>query len=96
MEALSAGVKVVSTDLGALPETTLGYAKLIPGFPVDPKEQDLVKNKYVKIFAKEIKKAIKEIRKGKFNPEPQIDAINKAFSWEETEKQWIAFNDQMW
>ena len=29
-EALAAGLKVISNDLGALPETTLGYADLLP------------------------------------------------------------------
>jgi glycosyltransferase involved in cell wall biosynthesis len=29
-EALAAGLKLISNDLGALPETTMGYADLLP------------------------------------------------------------------
>lgn len=95
MEALSAGIKIVSTDLGALPETTLGFAKLIKGFPRELDKQNKVRKRYVRIFAKEIRRSIKQVRKEKFDPIPQIEAVKQAYSWEAIEKQWQAFNDQM-
>jgi glycosyltransferase involved in cell wall biosynthesis len=95
MEALSAGIKVVTTTLGALPETTLGHAKLIKHMPVFVENQDALKEKFVKIFTKEIKKAVKEVRKGKFKPEKQISDVLDAFSLKRVQDQWRDFNSQM-
>ena len=95
MEALSAGIKVVTTTLGALPETTLGHAKLIKHMPVFVENQDALKEKFVKIFTKEIKKAVKEVRKGKFKPEKQISDVLDAFSLTRVQDQWRDFNSQM-
>ena len=95
MEALSAGIKVVTTTLGALPETTLGHAKLIKHMPVFKESQDALKEKFIKIFTKEIKKAVNEVRKGKFKPEKQISDVLNAFSLEKVQNQWRDFNSQM-
>lgn len=95
MEALSAGIKVVCTDLGALPETTMGFAKLVKGYPREIYKQRTTRKKYVKVFRKEIKKAIRQIRKNRFDPTLQVKTINDRFSWESIEKQWIDFNSSM-
>jgi glycosyltransferase involved in cell wall biosynthesis len=89
MECLSGGLKIIASDLGALPETTNGYATMMKNFPY--KNEDIEKNrkKIIKFFTKEMKKSIKEIRKGKFDPTDQINYINNRFTWENTEKQWI-------
>jgi glycosyltransferase involved in cell wall biosynthesis len=93
MEAMSAGLKIITTDLGALPDTTGGFAKIISGMPVNNKtlkvkeKEDLIKG-----FVKEMKKAIKEQRKGKFNFEKQKEYIDNRFTWEKTKQQWIEFD----
>jgi glycosyltransferase involved in cell wall biosynthesis len=92
MEAMSAGVKVVTFDLGALPETTLGFAKIIPGFPKELDLQEKVKDKYTKKIYKEMKKAIKEVRSGNFDPKTQVDAVKKAYGWETVKNQWVDLN----
>jgi glycosyltransferase involved in cell wall biosynthesis len=93
MEAMSAGLKIITTDLGALPDTTGGFAKIIPGMPVNNdflKEKE--KEELIKIFIKEMKKSIKEARKGKFNFEEQKKYIDNRFTWENTKQQWIEFD----
>lgn len=95
MEAMSAGLKVITTDLGALPETTLGFAKIVKNFPRENYKQKIKRKKYVRIFKKQIIKAVKEIRNNKFDPQPQIQAINNKFNWDVVEKQWRDFNSKM-
>lgn len=95
MEAMSAGLKIISTDLGAVPETTLGFAKIIPGFPIKFVDQNKVKSKYVRIFYKEMKRAIKEIRSKSFNPINQIEAVKDAYGWETVRQQWVDLNNRL-
>jgi glycosyltransferase involved in cell wall biosynthesis len=89
MEAMSAGLKIITSDLGALPDTTGGYATIMKDFPKDNEGILEKRNEIIKFFTKEMKKSIKEIRKGKFDPTDQINYINNRFTWENTEKQWL-------
>lgn len=95
MEAMSAGLKIITTDLGALPETTLGFAKIIKRFPIEKYRQDAKKKKYIRIFKKEMIKAIDEIRSSRFDPSSQISAVVNRFNWDVVEQQWIDFNSRM-
>jgi glycosyltransferase involved in cell wall biosynthesis len=89
MEAMSAGVKIVTTDIGALPDTTGGFAKLIKGSPNFIEDVKKEEKRIVNAFKKEIKKSIKEIKKGKFDPLPQIEYINNRFTKDNCKKQWM-------
>ena len=92
MEAMSAGLKIITSSLGALPDTTGGYATIMQNFPYEDEKILEKRNEIIKFFTKEMKKSIKEIRKGRFDPTDQIDYINNRFTWENTEKQWIEFD----
>lgn len=95
MEAMSGGVRIYCSDLGALPETTLGFARIIPGFSDDGHEQSLNRKKYIRSTTKAIKAALREIRKKTFDPLPQASEVNNRFSFEESEKQWTKFNESI-
>jgi len=95
MEAMSAGVKIYCSDLGALSETTLGFASIIPGFSDDTYEQALNRKKYVRSTAKAIKAALREIRKKRFDPMEQSLMVNQRFSFEAIEEQWKKFDKSL-
>jgi len=87
MEALAAGLLVVSSDLGALPETCAGWARLIPpGGPGRSKEQFAVD------FARAIDNALGEIASDppRFFEEryKQSQAIRSSCTWAVRAGQW--------
>ena len=92
MEAMSAGLKIITSSLGALPDTTGGYATIMENFPYEEEKIAEKRNEIIKFFTKEMKKSIKQIRKGRFDPTDQINYINNRFTWENAEKQWLDFD----
>ena len=81
MEALSAGCYSVHTDLGALPETSLGYGTMIP-------TQELTPERY----AEELDNTIRMIRQNGYDYEKQVKDIHANFTWEVAKKNWLAFD----
>jgi glycosyltransferase involved in cell wall biosynthesis len=92
MEAMSAGLKIITSSLGALPDTTGGYATIMKDFPYENHKILKKRKTIIRFFTKEMKKSIKEIRNEKFDPTDQIEYITNRFSWENVEKQWIEFD----
>jgi glycosyltransferase involved in cell wall biosynthesis len=82
MEALSAGCYTVHTDLGALPETSLGYGTMIP-------IQDLTPE----LLAEELDKAIRNIRKDGYDYTKQVQDIHNNFTWDIAKQNWLAFDE---
>lgn len=81
MEAMSAGCYTVHTDLGALPETSLGYGTMIPSHELTPER-----------YAEELTKAIRMIKENGYDYKQQVDAINNSFTWDIAKKNWLAFD----
>lgn len=88
IESLCAGCSVLSSNLAALPETGLGFARHY-GYIPD-------RNKHIVKFASELKRTITEYREGKFDNKEQIEVCNKYYSWETRVKDWVEFSKQLW
>lgn len=85
IEALSAGLRVVTSSLGALPETTEGWARMYP-FIHD-------KGRHAMKFAEILSDEIEKIRSGELDNqlELQKQVYAPRWSWDERIKEWINF-----
>ena len=88
IEAMCAGCSVLTSNLAALPETGLGFARHY-GFIPD-------RQKHIGRFARELKRTITEYRKGEFDNTIQVEMANKYYSWETRVKDWEKFAEELW
>jgi beta-1,4-mannosyl-glycoprotein beta-1,4-N-acetylglucosaminyltransferase len=88
IEALAAGCSVLSSNLAALPETGLGFARHY-GFIPD-------REKHIQRFTGELKRTITEYREGKFDNTLQVEVCNKYYSWETRVQDWVQFSKELW
>ena len=88
IEALSAGCSVVASNLAALSETSLGFARLY-GYIPD-------RQKHIERFARELKKTIVEYREGKFDSTEQVKKVNSYYSWDTRIQDWVEFSKELW
>lgn len=86
IEALSAGLSVLTSNIGALPETTEGWATLYP-YLMD-------KSRHADVFASLLEKEIEAIRNGKLLEE-QTKIYTPKWSWDNRINQWINFLDTL-
>lgn len=83
MEAMAAGCIVVTSDLGALPETTAGFARLVEA-PARPAE-------HVRLFADA---TLRELLERRAAPDAearlraQVDYMNSTSTWEARASEW--------
>jgi glycosyltransferase involved in cell wall biosynthesis len=82
IEALSAGLRVVTSNLGALPETTEGWARMYP-YLMD-------KDKHAKVFADILEDEISKIKIGKLDDELELQKQVYAprWSWDTRINEW--------
>ena len=87
IEALSAGLRVVTSNLGALPETTEGWARMYP-YLRDP---SLHASRFADILLEEIEL----VRSGKLDEHltQQVQTYNTRWTWDYRIKEWLDFLD---
>jgi glycosyltransferase involved in cell wall biosynthesis len=86
IEALSAGLRVVTSNIGALPETTEGWATIYP-YLMD-------KDRHAEVFASILKKEIEAVRTG-MHLEEQVNIYAPRWSWDNRINQWINYLDTL-
>lgn len=85
-EAMASGMKIVTTDVGALEETTKGFATIVKV----PKR--FFKNyRLSRKFGKQLSTEIKKYRDG-FDSSLQIKVANDLYSWEKVKQKWLEFD----
>lgn len=83
IEALSAGLRVITSNIGALPETTEGWARMYPFYMDD--------TRHANIFSNILKEEIELFRSGDIVPHLRQQLLSYApkWNWDEREKDWI-------
>ena len=89
IEALSAGLRVVCPNLGTLPETTEGWARMYP-YLANKKLHAL---KFADILEEEIQK----IKNGDLDShlEQQVQTYTPRWSWDQRIKEWTSYLDTL-
>jgi glycosyltransferase involved in cell wall biosynthesis len=83
LEAMAAGCRVVTSELGALPETTAGYARLVP----------IVgrKSEYAADFLEAVVATLQESLAGSDEAllRAQVDYVNRSCTWDIRAREWV-------
>jgi len=86
IEAMASGCWIVTSELGALPETTAGFARLIPMAQNWETYIDNFIQQTVNVLQTSTTVAETHLRK-------QVDFVNQNYNWDVRAQQWIEFLD---
>lgn len=82
LEAMAAGCQVVSSQLGAIPETTAGFAKLIP---FTPDNKELYCQRFIETIVEVLKTPSADLPDKQSR---QLTFINNCYTWEKRAEEW--------
>jgi glycosyltransferase involved in cell wall biosynthesis len=85
MEAMASGCYIVTSDLGALPETTAGFARLIP---ITPDRES-----YKIQFTNAVISALEQLDESHI--QSMVNYINQGFTWTVRSPEWIAWLESL-
>lgn len=84
IEALAAGCYAITSNIGALSETGLGFNKTYP--------YSANRDIHARRLAKEIEVAVEKVSNNYFSSDAQVESINNYYSWENRISDWKAFS----
>jgi glycosyltransferase involved in cell wall biosynthesis len=86
MEAMASGCMIITTDLAALPETTAGFAHLVPV----PEDDDIEKYKteFVATTVAALQQCLNQPNAVQQRLQEQVNYINHHCTWQERARQW--------
>ncbi len=87
MEAMAAGCHIITSRLGALPETTAGYARLIP---VD-QTADSYRRQFIAATIEALRSCTDQRQATEQHLRAQVDYINHAATWDLRAAEWAAW-----
>lgn len=87
VEAMSAGLLCLTSDIGSLPEVSNRHTRIYPY------EEDQIK--HMEVYAELLTKAIDDVTNGNWNPEEQIKFVNSEYSWERHKERWLELHDKL-
>jgi protein O-GlcNAc transferase len=87
MEAMAAGCRVVTSDLGALPETTAGFARLVPPDFQNPANRRQFVDETVAVLreAQTDPNGVEKFLRG------QVDFVNQNYTWPNRAQEWLTW-----
>jgi glycosyltransferase involved in cell wall biosynthesis len=88
-EAMAAGLKVVSTTIGALPESTMGLADLMPIGPDDPRED--IAARFTPLIERNVADFLARKREWTEERFAQSQSISRSSNWAVRAKEWEDF-----
>jgi tetratricopeptide (TPR) repeat protein len=86
MEAMASGCSIVTSDLGALPETTAGFACLIP----IEEDWEVYTNRFVEETVQLLRKCIAtDTTDAETHLRQQVKYVNQEYTWSVRAQQWV-------
>jgi tetratricopeptide (TPR) repeat protein len=86
MEAMASGCSIVTSDLGALPETTAGFARLIP----IQDDREVYKDRFVEETVKLLRQCTATDTIGtETHLRQQVEYVNREYTWSVRAQQWV-------
>lgn len=86
IEAMSAGLLTVVSDVAALPETSLGHGMVVPFSGQEHRDDD------IQNFAYSMSEAINIVKNGLWTPRSQVEDADKFYSWDMALTRWLDFD----
>lgn len=89
IDALSAGLRVVTSNIGALPETTEGWARIYPY----RQEKEI----HAQLFSEILNEEVSKLRNGELTKHltDQISIYKNRWSWDQRQKDWLNFFEKI-